>query len=121
MIETISLIRHLAEDCQLLRQCLQQMIFRFKPLAKIEKPLTPGGDSSRNIISSGCLAHEFEEEINETLSFLEHKWFGSAPFARIHANLIPEKFRVYSNTFQNLTPCSKRICVLNLGLRISVI
>src|SRR6266700_978768 len=97
------------------------MIFRFKPLAKIKKSLTPGGDSSGNLISSGSLTHEFEEEINETLIFLEHKWFGSAPFARIHADLKPEKFGVYSNTFQNLTPCGKRICVLNLGLRISVI
>src|SRR6266516_929908 len=116
MIEAISLIRHLAEDCQLLRQRLQQMIFRFNLLTKIEKFLAKRGDGCGDFISSGCLAHEFEEEINETLIFLEHKWFGSAPFARIHTNLIPEEFGVYSNTFQDLTPGGKRVCVLNLGL-----
>src|SRR5436309_11602501 len=105
----------------MLRQCLQQAFFRFKLLTKIKKGLTPISDRSGNIISSGCLAHEFEEEINETLIFFEHEWFGSAPFACVHTNLIPEKFGVYSNTFQNLTLGDKCICVLNLGLWISVI
>src|SRR6266566_8729811 len=66
MIEAISLIRHLAEKCQLLRQRLQQMIFRFNLLTKIEKFLAKRGDGCGDFISSRCLAHEFEEEINET-------------------------------------------------------